>query len=186
MASPGGPQKVESAYRARLRGRGTDMSEHEIEQRRSASREMSRIDVETSMQRAADRIKFQQEIGVAGNRSIMLANGGAIVALLTFIGNSDAVYQAYDLKTAFICFGLGITSALLSFIASYVGQEWLSNFDTTNAWNHQLDYLGQKRTHDPTKERNMGWGLMVAASTFSLSGVSAFAIGAWFALNGIL
>ncbi len=71
-------------------------------------------------------------------------------------------------------------------MTGYIGQEWLSNYRVTVAWNYQKDMRGEPRTHDISKERTMGWVLMVSASAFVLTEISMFIYGAITAVNAIL
>ena len=59
------------------------------------------MDYEASTAHASERLRFQQETAVAAIKSLTLVNGGAILALLTFIGNSPAKYNVGDLEKAF-------------------------------------------------------------------------------------
>lgn len=149
-------------------------------------REIGRMDYEASIKEASDRLRFQHEIGLAAVRSVLLANGGAVVALLTFIGNKEANFDAADLSRAFTFFSLGIGASLLSMWSSYVGQEWLSNMRTSIAWNYQQDMRGKPRSNEFEKERTAGWRLMLVSSAFVLTGVGSFIAGAFTALRGIL
>jgi len=54
-------------------------------------RELAKLDYEASIKEAADRLHFQQEIGLTPCKSGILVNGGAIIGLLTFIGNQPAI-----------------------------------------------------------------------------------------------
>ena len=152
----------------------------------AVNREIAKIDCEASITQATDRMRFQHEIGIAVIRSILWSNGGSIVALLTFIGNNQASYDKSDLRNAFIAYAVGIGAALLSFHISYIGQEWLSNFSTSVAWNYQQDMKGQPRIHDIHKERMNGWRFMIVGSALTLFGIAMFITGSFYALDAIL
>lgn len=56
-------------------------------------------------------------------RSGILINGGAVVALLAFLGGSNAkIIESESIHTAMICFCLGIICAVLGGITGYVAQ----------------------------------------------------------------
>ena len=150
------------------------------------AREIARMDYESHIKDASDRTKFQHETGLAANRSIMVANGGAIVALLTFVGNRQAVYDASSLRDAFVLFGVGIATTLLSFLTVYIAQEWHSINDTNIAWDFQRDMEGEERIYQKPRHGKIGWALMVIAAALSLIGVIVFGVGAWLAIDGIL
>ncbi|MDP9421639.1 MAG: hypothetical protein M3Q19_02180 [Pseudomonadota bacterium] len=149
-------------------------------------REIARMDFEASRDQAADRLRFQHEIGMAAVKSIMFANGGAILALLTFIGNRQGTYDKADLKIAFQSFSIGMLCTLAAYIAGYFSQGQLSNFDTTNSWNYQLDMKGEKRAHDGKWEGNLGTWFLAAGIGLVLGGLAFFAHGAFAALEGVL
>lgn len=149
-------------------------------------REIERMDYEASIKEAGDRLRFQHEIGLAAVRSILLVNGGAVVALLTFIGNTQGKFDGVDLSRAFTFFCVGVVASLLSMWTAYIGQEWLSNMRTSIAWNYQENMRGKPSAHDFEKERKAGWILMSVSSAFVLTGVATFIAGAFAALSGIL
>src|SRR5437868_6324457 len=105
--------------------------------------EVARLDYQANIQEAADRLRFQQEIGLAACKSTILVNGGAIIALLTFIGNHPAGHDIAGLKQAFGGFSVGIVSTLVSLWLAYLGQDWLSNMRVSVAWNSQQDMKGE-------------------------------------------
>ena len=150
------------------------------------NREIQRMDYEASIKEASDRLRFQQEIGLAAVRSTLLVNGGAVVALLTFIGNTQGRFDDADLRRAFTFFCVGVVASLLSMWTAYIGQEWLSNMRTSIAWNYQENMRGKPPAHDFEKERKSGWILMAISSAFVLTGVVTFIAGAFAALGGIL
>lgn len=148
--------------------------------------EIAKLDYEASIKEAADRLHFQQEIGLTACKSVILVNGGAIIGLLTFIGNTRAALDPKGMKDSVTAFSIGIVCALLSLVLGYAGQEWLSNFRTSVAWNYQQDMKGQPRTHDFQKERITGWVLMLIGSSLVVTGIGMFAYGAITATNAIL
>ncbi|XUU61000.1 hypothetical protein ACRAQ6_01655 [Erythrobacter sp. HA6-11] len=55
-------------------------------------------------------------------KSLILVNGGALIALLTFIGNSDVEAGPRGMFWSFVWLGLGLASALFALFPSYVSQ----------------------------------------------------------------
>lgn len=134
------------------------------------------------------RLGFQQEIGLATIKSMGFINAGAIVSLLTFIGNSHGQYDNGDLRLAFGSFAVGLTLTLLTYFAAYLSQGVLMDHDvsqTANLVAHmrqvQPAYVG-----DANKEGKIGSGLIWAAIGMLLSSLILFVAGSFFALNGIL
>jgi len=62
-------------------------------------------------------------------KTLFLANAGAIVALLTFVGNSNADVSAEKLFFAFICFGVGIGAVMMLQTIQYSRYENLAQFE---------------------------------------------------------
>jgi hypothetical protein len=149
-------------------------------------REISRLDYEASIKQASDRLHFQQEIGLAAIKSMMIANGGAILALLTFLGNHQADFDAVALKWAFGCFTGGLLFTLASYIGGYFSQAWLSHYDTSIAWNYQDDMRRRPRQNDIKTEGTMGAWLLRFSVACLLMSLGAFGWGAFSALDGIL
>jgi len=149
-------------------------------------RELAKLDYEASIKEAADRLHFQQEIGLTACKSGILVNGGAIIGLLTFIGNQPAIKNANGLKFAMETFALGILGALLSLYCAYMGQELLSNYRVSAAWISQQDMKGEPRMHDTERERGRGKTLMIAGSASVLFSIAMFIYGAITAANAIL
>jgi hypothetical protein len=148
--------------------------------------EIAKLDYEASITEAADRLRFQQEIGLTACKSVILVNGGAIIGLLSFIGNQAHLAHPNQLKGAVIGFCIGIAFGLFSLYFGYIGQEWLSNFRVSAAWNYQQDMMQQPRIHDADRERKSGWHLMLVASALVMAGIGMFIYGAITAASAIL
>lgn len=160
--------------------------EQEVERDAALDREIATMDYEASIQRSAERLRFQQETGLAAIKSLMFANGGAILALLTFIGNDSGAFDASSLRRAFGAFCLGLTFTLLSYLGAYFSQAWFSNSDTSIAWNYQKDMKSEPRSHDYELEMGRGHGFLIFAIACIFSSLACFGYGAFAALNGIL
>lgn len=64
-------------------------------------RAIARHDYEDFKAETAERLKLQAEMAHAALKGLTLANGGAIVALFTFLGNSRSAVDRGDLWWAF-------------------------------------------------------------------------------------
>lgn len=70
---------------------------------------------------ASERLHLANEYAQGGLKGLFLANGGAIVALLTFIGNAKVNGpNAGELWSSFMWFSIGLASVLAAYIAGYV------------------------------------------------------------------
>lgn len=151
-------------------------------------REIARMDYEARIAAAADRLRFQQETGLAAIKSLMLANGGAILALLTFIGNRPGNYDGASLRSAFTYFCVGLGLALLSYLGAYYSQAWFQRFEISNAWNHPNDMKREARLHDKDvrEEARIGHIFLIVSLTCIAGSLGTFGFGAFAALNGLL
>ncbi|MBO9518366.1 MAG: hypothetical protein J7493_09890 [Porphyrobacter sp.] len=68
-----------------------------------------------------DRLNFQLGLAQSTLRNLMLVNGGALVALLTFIGNSDS-YDRTGIFKASNCFSIGLGLVLTAYFAAFWSQ----------------------------------------------------------------
>jgi hypothetical protein len=67
-------------------------------------------------------MRYSVEYAQAGIKALFLANGGGVIALLTFAGNNGAVVDPIALFWSFIWFGTGCLAALIIYISGYVSQ----------------------------------------------------------------
>ncbi|QDP20370.1 hypothetical protein [Sphingomonas xanthus] len=144
------------------------------------------MDYEASMDRAANRLGFQQETGLAALKSTMVCNGGAILALLTFLGNKSAQYDASELESALTFFFFGVLLTLGGYIAGYFSQVILMGFDIDVAWNFQDDMKAEPRSRDVNKAGLGGALCLGLAVTAVVVSILCFGLGAFAALRGIL
>jgi len=139
---------------------------------------------------ASDRLRFQFEFAQSGIRGLTIANGGALIALFTFIGNvgrDGAVsYNSTAIWWAFGWFVVGLVCALIATMAAFFSQMWFFYSTKREAWNAQARIIGAKEAEDPAPDMlrgqwAFGFGLFVLAI-----GTVAFAVGAAVALSGVL
>lgn len=107
-----------------------------------------------------DRLKYAQDFAHAALRGLTVINGGAIVALFTFIGNTSAAFDHDAIWVAFLCFTGGLTATIAAMICGY--------FAHGSSW--------QGRDVAANRIENVGLGLTVAALTLFVAG-GANAIG---------
>ena len=60
------------------------------------------------MEDVTDRLRFQQEFSIGGFKALILINGGAVIALLTYAGNAKSRIEAASLEWAFGGYILGL------------------------------------------------------------------------------
>ena len=73
-----------------------------------------------------DDFKLRHEAAVAYAQSalktLVLVNGGAIIALLTFIGNQGGQFDPRGISWSFVWFGLGLSFAIAAHFPAYLSQ----------------------------------------------------------------
>lgn len=153
-----------------------------------ARREIAKLDYEFHREDALTRLRFQAEFSQMVFRGLTLINGGAIVALFTFIGSSKEVFQHHRIWIAFACYALGLTLTMISTMTAFFAQAYYMRHSISCAWNHQAimhggepQYVGIGKAEERTGTK---WenGAIAAAT----GGLFAFIIGSGFALAGAL
>ncbi len=145
---------------------------------------------------ALERLKFQNGIADAAMKALMLANGGALVALFTFIGNLMArsvstriAFASTQLWTAFALFVAGLIAALLCHICAFMSQDRLFNQTMREAWRTQDAAIRKVPTsigEPEVKLFRQGSAFYLSGIVLSLVSVVCFAAGCGFALSGVL
>ena len=74
-----------------------------------------------------NRLEYTVQYAQAGMKSLFLANGGAIIALITLVGNSSADVGPNGLFWAFVWFGFGLGSCLSAYFFGANSQDHLMN-----------------------------------------------------------
>lgn len=152
----------------------------------SRRREIARLDYEFFKGEISERLKFQVEFAHAVLRGLTLTNGGAIVALFTFIGNSGADFDRQLIWWAFGLFSLGLVLTLVSSTGAFFSQSFYMKSTVSQLWNAQVDMLGGKGEFDYKTEYRKGeWSEAIGIAA-GLLAIGLFIVGAGFALAGVL
>lgn len=152
-------------------------------------KEYSKLDYENLQAEASDRLKYQVEFGHASLRNLMLTNGGAIIALFTFIGNSSSVFGPTNIWWAFSWFSLGLFLTLVGYLSAFISQYLFFECSMFQMWNAQHNMMALPEEYPQEKiQRSFSSGniaLFVSVLSAILSLVF-FVIGSICALNGVL
>lgn len=132
---------------------------------------------------ATDRLRFQQEFSVAGFKTLILINGGAVIALLTYAGNAKGTVEAASLQWSFGGYIVGLVTAVLAYLAAYAGQAHLMRHSASAA----LAEMGAQELDQGVQDRrerrsNLCIGFAIALCVLSLLG---FVVGSVGALRGL-
>ncbi|MET0439135.1 MAG: hypothetical protein ABW043_16745 [Devosia sp.] len=102
---------------------------------------------------AGERVRFQVQLADRALQALMLAHGGALIGLFTFVGNAgrDAAlhFSAGRLKLAFGAFCIGLALALAAHILAFLSQDRFYNQAFQQAWHAQNIVAGMPQTIDP-------------------------------------
>lgn len=120
---------------------------------------------------AADRLRFQHEFSVAGFKTLILINGGAVIALLTFAGNATDKIAATSLRWAFAGYIAGLTAVVLAYLFAYFGQAQIMLHSASAAYEAMGVEEPNQQLQDRRERRaNVCIGLAISLCLFSLLG----------------
>jgi hypothetical protein len=152
-----------------------------------AQRHVAQLDYELTRQDALERLRFQAEFSQSAWKGLTLVNGGAIIALFTFIGNYHHGTDPTRIWAAFACFAGGLALNLASIMTGFLSQSYFMKSDVSALWNKQAEMHGYEPQHRETQGREFGmgnlwWRIAVGACSLSLA---AFIVGSGLALAGV-
>ena len=152
----------------------------------SVEAEMAMEDYRAEIQEAACRLRFQVEYSQSALRNLTLVNGGAIIALLTFIGNSNSTMSIISTKWSFSWFSLGLFLSLISYFGAFFSQKFFMNVSFYKAWNAQYQARSLPAPYDITQDFKKGNRAMCAGIISALFSATCFVIGSFVALDGFV
>lgn len=150
-----------------------------------AKREMARQDYAAQTAEAAQRLQYQIDYSKMLLNALTVGNGGAILALLTFIGNTGAKTDPAQMKWAFGIYGAGLVLVFLSYTGAFFSQSHFYEASQHQAWNDQAKSVGATANNDvkgPMGKGLSGLGFGVLMAMLSLA---AFIGGSIAALTAI-
>lgn len=150
------------------------------------ARQIASLDYEDQKAEVAERLRFQSELAHAALRGLTLTNGGAVVALFTFIGNSAAAFDRTMVWWAFGLFLGGLFCTLSATVAGYFAQGSYMQATQFDAWTSQSRMVGGSDRWPAERTRKVGWIVEVVGVTAALLALLAFGAGSWCALAGVL
>jgi hypothetical protein len=148
-------------------------------------RRISASDYASNVAEGAERLKFQIEFAQSTLRNLHLVNGGAIVALLTLIGNSSANYNEYSISSAFVWFAIGLAVCLAAYFGAFYSQLFFMNATYKQAWNAQARSEGLAEPYGIKPDARLGNLALFTAIFLAVSSLVSFIIGAFVALGGL-
>ena len=150
-----------------------------------ATREIALEDHRASLEDAHARLGFQVEFAQSALKNLHLANGGAVLALLTFFGNTQAAFDHRAIWWAFVWFALGLFSSLAAYFGAYFSQAHFMFVSMLEAWNAQLRARGYQGPHDFGHNFRVGNIYMYFGIVAAVLSLISFVTGAFVALSGL-
>lgn len=158
------------------------------------NRRESEMDYRAALADASQRIGIQASIADTAFKALMLVNGGALIALFTFIGSvtqkpAGVAFSAGSIWWAFASFAAALAFALLCHVFAFLSQDNFYNQSMHEAWRHQRAIASGERPSLSAEEQRLygvgmthyGFGILSAVASILL-----FIVGCGFALNGVL
>ncbi len=151
-----------------------------------AFRKIAEADYKAYLEEAGERLRFQTEFSQSALKNLTFVNGGAIIALFTFIGNDNAQFDANYLRWSFAAFLIGLFLSLFSYIGAYFSQGMFMHVTIIQAWNSQLRMHGFDEKYDFKKEIKLGNVNLYLAIMLAVGSLIGFGVGSYCALEGVL
>ena len=143
--------------------------------------ELAAKDADRLRNAAADRLKLANECAHGALKGLFIANGGAIIALLTFVGNAKIrVPETSDLRCGFELFSSGLAAVLMAYVAGYVSHAFymqaefnLSSQADSKAYQtgEEFDHLAHERRGNCAE--SIGIGLAILSLILFVGGAFA-------------
>lgn len=149
-------------------------------------RDQAREEASRRWDEATERLKFATEYAHAGLKGLFLANGGAILALLTFLGNNrSARVESNDIWWAFISFAVGLSGVLAAYIAGYAShastmQAIFARYANALSVSQGVPGSADSTKYDKLANRTENFGIALFVAS-----LVSFVCGAFLALDAI-
>ena len=100
---------------------------------------------------ARERLRMQESLAQTCFRSLVLVNGGAIIALFSLLGsNAEIAHQVPGLQLwlAFAAFAAGLTATIVANLAGFFMQLHYASMTERQMWNKELELAGRVPAYD--------------------------------------
>lgn len=171
-------------YEADMTEKLTEAQRHEIEGDLAAARAES-----------VDRIRHQMTLAEKSLSALMVANGGALIGMFTFIGNVAAkspdsmMFNVGLIWGGFSAFCVGVALALIAHLGAFLSQDRFYQVSMLEVWRHQRSLLNDVEHLDRADELRFhaqGGMIYYGSLVLSILSILAFMIGCGFSLAGVL
>jgi hypothetical protein len=100
---------------------------------------------------ARERLRMQETLAQTCFRSLVLVNGGAIIALFSLIGSNAAIARelsGLQLWLAFAAFAAGLTATIVANLSGFFMQLHYASMTERQMWNKELELAGRAPAYD--------------------------------------
>jgi len=135
------------------------------------------------------RQRNQEQLALAAFRGLTIVNGGAIVALFTFIGNDSQVFDAHMAWWGFSFFVAGIALVLAATLLAYFAEGYYADLQFQQVWwaHAVLNDRDPSYSEEKGKRvRRIGDILNYSSLCFAVLSLLSFVAGAACVLSGVL
>lgn len=136
-----------------------------------------------------ERLRIQAAIAQLAFRMLVLANGGAIVALFTLMGSGSPIANRAPNVMLWLGFGLfasGLVFTIGALVCGFFMQLNFTNATLSQMWNKEHELLGVSPQNDVNTEMRRGSRWEVAAVALTVLGLVGFVGGAAFCFAAFL
>ncbi|WP_174286627.1 hypothetical protein [Sphingomonas bacterium] len=152
-----------------------------------AARAIARLDYEALTAEAAQFQQRQLALVDRALQSLMLINGGALVALFTLIGSKASLHvHTQTLWDSFVLFAAGMCCTLLANFAAFFAQGLYYQSSQFQAWNAQQRAHDVPETHDFKSPHRAGDRSEIIGIFAAFAALAAFITGCAFAFAGVV
>lgn len=145
------------------------------------------IVAEEKLADAQDRVRYQHEFSLAGFRSLILINGGAIIALLTYAGNALERQDAAHLQSAFLWYVVGLVTTTTAYVFAYFSQGSYMNAIYTEALQQLgLHGTGESEKRNAARIQRRGTTFICIAVLLVIASLISFVVGSISAMNSLI
>ncbi len=124
-------------------------------------------------------------LGQGTVRSLFLVNGGALIALLTLVGNTGVEVEHRALFFAFIWFGAGLFLTLVASLTFALSQMFFMQSSNTEGWKAQAAKHGHEYSENGDLDDRRGDTFLASTIVLALFSIVFFIIGSFVALDAI-
>lgn len=147
---------------------------------------VAQLDYENFKVEYLDRLRYQVEFAQSSLRGMMLVNGGALIALFTFIASSDAKFDPTPIWWSFAAFSIGLAATVFAKMAAFFSMGDYLISTQYQMWNRQSLITGASDAWDGDSPWKRAQRWQLAAVGGITVGFVGFVAGSILALAGVL